>query len=86
VSLITSYSTLVTRDFKSVIRNPLMVKSRFFQTTILYIYIGGLFYHISGNYTNPTDWHAITGFLFFISLNTFMISLVPITLVFPTER
>ena len=62
-----------------------MAKSRFFQTTALYIYVGGLFYNLTnnGNYTDDTTILKIAGFFFFLSLNSLMIAMVPITLVFP---
>ena len=78
---------LLSRDFKNIIRNPLLVKARFFQTTILYIYVGGLFYNnFQNDYTNPKEWQGVTGFFFFISLNSLMIALVPLTITFPQER
>ena len=75
------------RDFKNVVRNPLMARSRFFQTTILYIYAGGMYYHISdGSYNDPKTFLSLTGFFFFLSLNSMMIALIPVTIVFPKER
>ena len=63
-----------------------MIKSRFLQTTALYIYVGGLYYNLTqnGNYTDFKTFLAMAGFFFFLSLNSFMIALVPVTLIFPT--
>ncbi len=85
LSLYTTYSELVRRDFRNVVRNPLLAKSRFFQTTALYIYVGGLFYNLTndGQYTEYTILLKVAGFCFFLSLNSMMIAMVPITLVFP---
>lgn len=64
-----------------------MIKARFFQTTLLYVYAGGLYYNnFNGSYTDKNDWKAVTGFFFFLALNSMMISLVPLTLTFPKER
>jgi len=62
-----------------------MAKSRFFQTTVLYLYAGYLYYNVTnnGDYTNQKAFMATAGFFFFISLNSMMISLVPVTLMFP---
>lgn len=64
-----------------------MVKARFFQTVFLYIYIGGLYYkNFSENYTDPNAWQSMNGVLYYISLNSLMTALVPLTLTFPKER
>jgi ABC-type multidrug transport system permease subunit len=63
-----------------------MIKSRLFQTIVLSIYVGGLFCKFQSDYTNSINWHALTGFFFFLSINSVFISLTPVTLLFPQER
>lgn len=82
----TSYSTLVSRDFKNVVRNPLLIKSRFIQTIFISIFSAGLYCKMSGDYLDILSWRKYTGFFFFLCTNMLMIALAPVTLVFPTER
>jgi hypothetical protein len=82
----TTYRTLVSRDFKNVLRNPLLIKSRFIQTIFISIYAAGVYCKFSGDYTNQISWYKYTGFFFFLSISMMMIALAPVTLVFPTER
>lgn len=63
-----------------------MIKSRFFQTIVLALYIGGLFCKFGPNYTDPIAFHALTGFFCFLSVNSVFIALTPIALLFPQER
>lgn len=63
-----------------------MIKSRLFQVIILTIYVSGLFCKFEEDFTNNTNWRAVTGFFFFFTINSVFIALTPITLIFPTER
>ena len=81
--MLMTYKVLLGRDFKNVIRNPLLIKSRIFQTIFISIYIAGAYYKFSGDYTNQISWHKYTGFFFFMSISM-MIALAPVTLIFPT--
>lgn len=79
-----SFGTLVKRDFKNVIRNPMLIKLRIIQTIFMGIYAGGLYCKFSGDYTNVTNWQALTGYFFFLSINMLMLALAPVQLVFPS--
>jgi hypothetical protein len=61
----------------------MMIKARFFQTIILSIYVSGLFCKFGADYTNTINWHALTGFFFFITTNSVFVSLTPVALTFP---
>ena len=51
------------------------------------LFVGGLFFDIgTQDYTNRNYWNSITGFLFFMTINSMMMTLSPITLTFPLER
>jgi len=82
----TTFKTLVSRDFKNVLRNPLLIKTRFIQTVFISIYEAGVYCQFSGDYTNQISWNKYTGFFFFLSIGMLMTALAPVTLVFPTER
>jgi hypothetical protein len=84
----TSYLTLLSRDAKNILRNPLLIKSRFFQTIFLAVYSSGVFFNITsdGNYTDDKVWSGIVGFFFFTSIASLMTTLNPMSIVFPIER
>jgi ATP-binding cassette, subfamily G (WHITE), eye pigment precursor transporter len=78
---------LIKRDIINMLRNPILVKSRFIQIIYLTIYMGGLYFNAGRtDYTNPLNWNTIAGFLFFIILDILFQAMVPIALVFPSER
>ena len=78
---------LIKRDIINILRNPVLVKSRFIQIIYLTIYIGGLYFNAGRkDYTNILNWNTIAGFFFFIVLDVLFQGLVPLALVFPTER
>jgi ATP-binding cassette, subfamily G (WHITE), eye pigment precursor transporter len=64
----------------------MLIRSRIFQTIVLAIYIGGLYCKFSGNYKDTITWHALTGFFFFLSINSVFMALTPVALTFPQER
>jgi ABC-type multidrug transport system permease subunit len=78
---------LIKRDSINNIRNPTLVKSRFIQILYLTIYIGGLYFNAGRkDYTDRISWITITGFLFFVTLDILFQAMMPIALVFPSER
>lgn len=80
-------SALVHRSLLNTIRNPMLLKSKFFQSIFTALFIGGLFFGIGTNdYTNKQYWSSITGFLFFSTINSLIMTLSPIILTFPLER
>lgn len=81
-----TYCTLLTRDVKDVLRNPLLIKSRFFQTVFLSIYVGGIYCRFGADYTNNITWQAVVGFLFFLTISSVFMAFTPVTLVFPQQR
>lgn len=78
--------TLINRDFLNVIRNPMLIKLRFFQSVFIALLVGGAYYRFTGNYTDSLNWWALTGYFFFLAIGMVMLALTPVTLVFPTER
>jgi hypothetical protein len=86
VPVTTSFRTLISRDLKNVIRNPMLIRLRLIQTIFVSIYAGGLFCKFTGEYTSQLNWLAVRGFFFFYSISTMMMSLAPVELIFPSER
>lgn len=82
----TSFRVLVERDVRNIVRNPMMIKSRLFQTVVLFIYASGLYSKFRDDYTDRINWSSVTGFFFFLALNGVFIAMVPVTLVFPKDR
>jgi hypothetical protein len=82
----TSFKTLINRDLTNVLRNPMLIKLRFIQTIFLAIYTGGLYCKLSGDHNSDISWYAYAGYFFFMSINLLMMSLVPVELIFPSER
>ena len=53
-------------------------------TIVTGIYVGGLYFNIGQkNYTDQNNWHAIGGFLYFITITSMMHALTPTSVVFP---
>jgi hypothetical protein len=78
-------SALVHRNILNTIRNPMLIKSKIFQGMFLALFIGGIFFDIgTRDYTNLTFWYSITGFLFFMTINSLMSTLAPLSLTFPS--
>ena len=77
---------MVKRAFINVIRNPRLVKYRFFQTLLIAIYMGGIYCRFSGDYLNFLNWRSLSGYLFAISIGTMLMAMGPIGLTFPSER
>lgn len=63
-----------------------MIKARLFQTLFLTIYVGGLFCKFKPDYTETINWQALTGFFYFLTVNSVFIALTPVALVFPLQR
>jgi ABC-type multidrug transport system permease subunit len=63
-----------------------MIKTRLFQTIVLSIYAGGLYCKFGPSYTNTINFHALTGYCFFLSFNAVFTALTPVALTFPLER
>ena len=78
-----SFGTLVSRDIKNTIRNPMLVKLRFIQSIFISVYTAGLYARFSGEYTERLNWNALVGFFFFLSINMLTFGLVPVQLIFP---
>ena len=80
------FCTLVGRDFKNTVRNPLLTVIRLAQTVFVGLYGRGVFARFSGDYLDQNNWRAVTGFLFFFSINMLVSAMIPVELVFPRER
>lgn len=75
------------RDLINIIRNPIVMQSRIFQVIFISIYTGGLYFNAGrADYTETIQWYAITGYLFFVSMDLFMQAMMPVTITFPAER
>jgi hypothetical protein len=78
--------SLLTRDFINIRRNPLILRARVFQTIILGLISGGLFWGMGDNYSQlglSVDFNSKNGALFFLAVSAFMSALSPIMLTFP---
>jgi hypothetical protein len=63
------------------------MKARILQVIFISIYTGGLYFNAGkADYTGVIQWHAITGYLFFLSMDLFMQAMMPVTITFPAER
>ena len=86
-SQLNTLKQLIKRDSINNIRNPILIKSRIIQILYLTVYIGGLFFNAGKkDYTDPINWNTIAGYLFFITLDILIQAMMPIALVFPSER
>ncbi len=78
---------MIYRNFLNIIRNPMLFKSKLFQTIFMALFVGGLFFDIgTHDYIIKSFWNSITGFLFFLTIYALFNTLSPITLTFPLER
>lgn len=60
-------------------------------TIILGLFVGGVYWKMGHDYLDEngrrtTEFMTLTGFLFFVSMSSFMTSLSPVSIVFPKER
>jgi ABC-type multidrug transport system permease subunit len=88
-----SLGAIIKRDFLNTARNPMVVRARIAMSIILGLFVGGVFWKISQNYSDPEhpnvrtpDFMTISGLLFFMCVSGFMGSLSPVSIVFPKER
>lgn len=80
----TALSALTHRSVLNTIRNPMLMKSKVFQSIFMALFVGGIYFDIgTKDYTDRNYWNSITGFLFFLSINSMMMTLSPLTLTFP---
>lgn len=87
VSFFTAMGALIHRSTINTLRNPMLFKAKVLQSMFMALFIGGLFFDIgTKDYTQRINWQSITGFLFFMTINSMMMTLSPITLAFPLER
>ena len=83
----TVFTALLRRDATNIYRNPMMLKSRLIQSLVMGLYAGGLYFRLGDeDYESVVRWYSLVGFLYFLSMSSFMFALGPMTLVFPTER
>lgn len=87
VGCMSALGALTHRSILNTFRNPMLMKSKFFQSIFMALFVGGLFFDIgTRDYKYQNYWNSITGFLFFLTINSLMMTLSPITLTFPLER
>lgn len=86
VSVVTSYKTLIHRDFINIVRNPLLIKARIFQTLFMAVFAGGIFFGVAHRYLSVSGWSGLQGFSLFVGTNSLLLSTGPVSIVFPLER
>lgn len=82
---------LIRRDILNILRNPILLRSRIFQTIFLGLFLGGLYFNVGRNYDGHTNQNnansrALIGMLFYLNWSTFFNSLSAVILTFPIER
>lgn len=85
VSIFTVFGALIHRNLLNTARNPMLLRSKVFQTIFLSLFVGGIYFDIgkNGPYTNQQVWNTLTGFLFFMTISSLMTALSPVTITFP---
>ena len=82
--------TLMWRDFANIRRNPVLLMARIFQTVVISLIGGAVFWKLSNNYTDPSlsskSFASKNGALFFLAVSTFMTSFSPVLITFPIEK
>jgi hypothetical protein len=88
VGIFSVFGALIHRNFLNTTRNPMLLRSKVFQTIFLSIFVGGIYFDIRSNgpYTDKQVWNTLTGFMFFQTITGMMTALSPITITFPAER
>lgn len=65
----------------------MLVRGRVIQVIFVAVYVGGLVFSAGRkDYTNYSNWKAISGFMFFAIMSSFMTSASPVVMNFPAER
>jgi hypothetical protein len=77
------YKTLIYRDYINILRNPLLVKARFFQTIFMSLFGGGVFFAITKDLLSLSGWAGLQGFSLFLGANSLMLAMGPVAIVFP---
>lgn len=84
VGQLAALGALTQRSILNTIRNPILIRAKFFQAIFMALFIGGLFFGDGDkSYLDTTSWLSITGLLFDMTINAMMIFLSPVTLSFP---
>lgn len=84
VSQMAALGALTQRSLLNTMRNPMLIRAKFFQSIFMALYIGGIYFDAgTKDYTQRTYWQSATGYLFETTINAMMTSLSPITLSFP---
>jgi len=81
-----SFLALLSRDYKNLTRNPLLIKARFCSTTLLIIFAAILFYRLTDDYTNSSNWRSLSGYTYVAPIGFLIMAMTPVALVFPSER
>ncbi len=75
------------RNFKNMMRNPMLLKSKLLQGIFIALFVGGMYFNMGKNdYTDTHNWYSITGLLFFLTITSMTQVLSPISLTFPADR
>lgn len=80
-----SFWYLFARDLKNVLRNPMIVKTKMFQTLFLAVFVAIVFMN-TGSSPVPALYQNVAGLLFFLVTNAFFASFQNVLPVFSSEK
>lgn len=76
--------TLMGRNLKGMLRNPLLIQAKIIQGIFIAIFQGGVFWDAGSlDFRVPSNFRYISGFFFFIAVAHLMSVVLPIALEFP---
>ena len=88
---------MLKRDFIHMLRNPLLLLARLFQSIFLSILVGGAYFQIDrfdnyivenelGENVAGVDFYTLSGFMFFICIVSIFGNMAPGAVLFPKEK
>lgn len=81
---LSALKTLIYRSFLNTMRNPNLFRAKIFKSIFIALFIGGVFFGLGDkDYNDRSNWHSITGFVFFLTFYCLVLTLLSITLTFP---
>jgi len=80
-----AFKLLLMRDVRNVVRNPMIVRTKLFQTVFLAVFIAAAFWNTKFS-PPPKLYQNISGVLFFLVTNAFFASFQNVLPVFSTEK
>ena len=94
VNICTKIGALLKRDFLNIMRNPMLLWSRFLGAVIMGIFMGGVFFAVTDIFydtSNSLDrrvsgFRSVIGAMYNMTIHLLMSALSPVALTFPLER